>query len=90
MPSKYGRKKPEKKIEPKEEPQIVVEAPVSDESKPDPITEARERIFCGHQNMHYTEGVLKCTLEKGHQGNHTALLNNQWTEWSDSAGEPVK
>lgn len=57
--------------------------------KADPIEEARERIFCGHQNMHYTEGELKCTLEKGHHGDHSALLNNNWTSWSDAAGTPT-
>ena len=63
----------------------------ADESKaPDVIEEARERIFCGHQNMHYTEGELKCTLDKGHKGDHSALLNGNWTSWSDVAGTPVK
>lgn len=56
----------------------------------DVINDARERIFCGHQNLHYTEGELKCTLEKGHGGDHQALLNNVWTAWSDAAGIPPR
>ncbi len=56
----------------------------------DPIEEARERVFCGHQNMHYTEGELLCTLEPGHKGDHSAILNSNWTSWSDAAGVPAQ
>lgn len=77
----------------KKKPQLSVEVQEGYEPepvKPDPIAEARERIFCNHQNMHYTEGELKCTLEKGHKGDHTALLNNTWVAWSDAAGTPAR
>jgi hypothetical protein len=47
-------------------------------------------VNCGHQNMHYTDGDLYCTLEKGHSGDHQALLNDAWTSWSDAAGIPIK
>lgn len=47
-------------------------------------------VICNHRNMHYTNGVLICTLPKGHKDNHGALLDGKWAAWSDAAGIPVK
>lgn len=44
---------------------------------------------CGHQNKHYTDGDLFCTLDQGHKGDHSAELDGRQTFWSDAAGTPV-
>lgn len=44
--------------------------------------------ICGHRNMHYTEDVLTCALPNNHKGDHSALLNDKPTFWTDAAGKP--
>lgn len=46
--------------------------------------------ICGHQNAHYTAGVLTCQMDKTHTGLHSAFLNGNPTFWSDAAGTPVR
>lgn len=65
--------------------------------------EKKTPALCGHVNKHHYNikgqlSDLKCTLKKGHEGNHSASYEvmrdgEKTTEiafWSDAAGVPVE